>query len=212
MSVEAVNWAFAQRGLKPAMKLVLVYLADCHNRHTKRCDPSQELLASECEMSRSTLNVHLKSLEEGGYIRRVQRSNSRTKTQKSTLYILGFDVDQPQDVDKAVSEIRTRKTPRAVSGKQAKPCPENGQSRVRTVGHEPERTRKEQRARQKAPVYFTDDERVEAKQVADHIRGGRRINASAVRPRVRACIAALNYLNDVEIDKHDLRANEMSNC
>jgi hypothetical protein len=208
MSIEATNWAFSQRGLKPAAKLVLVFLADCHNKHTKQCDPSQALLASECEMSRSTLNLHLNTLEEGGFIRRVQRSNARTKTQKRTLYVLGCDEGKPQDVDKPVSEIRTRKKPKAVSEKQPFPCPKNGRSRVRTVGHEPEGNQKRTaRARIAAP-FFTADERSEAGQIADHIRGGGRINAVAVGNRVRCCIAAKELLTDEEITKHRLRVAE----
>ena len=208
MSIEATNWAFSQRGLKPAAKLVLVFLADCHNKHTKQCDPSQALLASECEMSRSTLNLHLNTLEEGGFIRRVQRSNARTKTQKRTLYVLGCDAERPQDVDKAVSEIRTREKPEAVSGKQRIPCPKNGRSRVRTVGHEPEGNQKRTaRARNAAP-FFTADERSEAKQIADHIRGGGRINAAAVANSMRSCIATDNLLTDEEITKHGLRVAE----
>ena len=205
MSVEAVQWAFGRRGLKPAPKLVLVFLADCHNRHTKRCDPSQALLASECEMSRSTLNVHLNTLEEGGFIRRVQRSNAKTKRQKSTLYVLGCDDEKLQNVDNPVSGIRTRKTPKAVSGKQPKPCPENGQSRVRTVGHKPEENQKRTARARNSPQYFTDDERGEAKQIADHIRGGGRINAAAVGGRVRMCIATMNLLTDDQLISHGLR-------
>jgi DNA-binding HxlR family transcriptional regulator len=212
MSIEATNWAFSQRGLKPAPKLVLVYLADCHNRQTKRCDPSQELLASECEMSRSTLNLHLKTLEEGGFIRRVQRSNARTKRQKSTLYVLGCDEEKPQDVEKAVSEIGTRKKPKAVSEKQPKPCPNNGQSRVRTVGHKPEENQKRTGRATNAAPFFTADERSEAKQIADHIRGGNGINAAAVGHRVRSCIATTHLLTDEEITTHGLRAAETQNC
>jgi DNA-binding HxlR family transcriptional regulator len=208
MSIEATNWAFSQRGLKPAPKLVLVYLADCHNRQTKRCDPSQELLASECEMSRSTLNLHLKTLEEGGFIRRVQRSNARTKRQKSTLYVLGCDEDKPQDVEKAVSEIRTRKKRKAMSEKQPKPCPKNGQSRVRTVGHKPEENRKRTGRAQNAAPYFTCDERSQAKQIADYIRGGGRINAAAIRSRVRTCIVTMDLLTDDEMAKHGLHVAE----
>lgn len=31
MSNRAMLWAFEQKGLKPATKLILVFLADCHN-------------------------------------------------------------------------------------------------------------------------------------------------------------------------------------
>ena len=154
MSHAATNWAIRQRGLKPAAKIVLWHLADRHNRDTGRCDPDQVLLAADCEMSRSTLNVHLSELEKRGIIRRVQRLDERTKRQLSTAYILAMDGENPvseirtraqdvehraQDMVPPVSEIRTR----AVSGKSPEPCPENGESRVRNpdtnLGREPGR-------------------------------------------------------------------------
>ncbi|HRP26046.1 helix-turn-helix domain-containing protein [Thauera sp.] len=154
MSHAATNWAIRQRGLKPAAKIVLWHLADRHNRDTGRCDPDQVLLAADCEMSRSTLNVHLSELEKRGLIRRVQRLDERTKRQLSTAYILAMDGENPvseirtraqdvehraQDMVPPVSEIRTR----AVSGKSPEPCPENGESRVRNpdtnLGREPGR-------------------------------------------------------------------------
>ena len=64
MSHAATNWAIRQRGLKPAAKIVLWHLADCHNGHTGQCNPRQALLAEMCEMSRSTLNAHLAELEK----------------------------------------------------------------------------------------------------------------------------------------------------
>jgi DNA-binding MarR family transcriptional regulator len=62
MSHKATNWAFQQRGLKPAERVVLLCLADRHNPD-HGCFPSQEQLAADCEMSRSGLNVHLDALE-----------------------------------------------------------------------------------------------------------------------------------------------------
>jgi hypothetical protein len=204
MSIEAVNWAFGQRGLKPATKLVLVFLADCHNRHTKRCDPSQDLLSNECEMSRSTVNVHLNHLEDGGFLRRIRRFNKRTNKQESTLYILGCDDEKPKSDENAVSGIRTRKMPKAVSGKGAIPCPEKGQSRVRTVGHEPEDNRKRTvRAENPAP-FFTADERFAAKQVAEFIIGGGSVIPSAVTVRVRQCIQSDGLLSSEQIADNGL--------
>lgn len=138
MSHKATNWAITQRGLKPASKLVLWHLSDCHNAHTGRCDPSQERMAYDCEISRSTLNEHLKTLEERGFISRRKRYNSDTKQKLTTFYILGFDMPDLQNVDQPVSGNRTGK---AVSGKTPKPCPEKADSRVRNqdtnLGREP---------------------------------------------------------------------------
>lgn len=90
MSYDATNWAIKQKGLKPATKLVLWYLCDRHNPDFG-CFPRQDRLAADAELSVSSLNDHLRTLEERGLIRRIKRSDPKTKQQLSTLYILGFE-------------------------------------------------------------------------------------------------------------------------
>ncbi len=90
MSHAATNWAVQQRGLKPTTKIVLWHLCDRFNPDFG-CFPSQEQLADDCEISRSTLNEHLALLEASGLIRRVQRLNPGTKRQMPTRYILAFE-------------------------------------------------------------------------------------------------------------------------
>ena len=90
MSHEATNWAIKQRGLKPTTKIVLWHLCDRFNPDYG-CFPSQDRLAEDCEISRSTLNEHLSQLEAAGLLRRVPRLNPVTKRQMPTRYILGFE-------------------------------------------------------------------------------------------------------------------------
>ncbi|MCC5967185.1 MAG: helix-turn-helix domain-containing protein [Natronohydrobacter sp.] len=90
MSHEATNWAIKQRGLKPTTKIVLWHLCDRFNPDYG-CFPSQERLAHDCEISRSTLNEHLGQLEAAGLLRRVPRIHPVTKRQMPTRYILGFE-------------------------------------------------------------------------------------------------------------------------
>jgi Helix-turn-helix domain len=90
MSHEATNWAIKQRGLKPTTKIVLWHLCDRYNPDYG-CFPSQDRLAHDCEISRSTLNDHLGQLEAGGMLRRVPRIDPATKRQLPTRYILGFE-------------------------------------------------------------------------------------------------------------------------
>jgi DNA-binding MarR family transcriptional regulator len=66
--------AMQQRGLKPAAKIVLYWLADHHNQQTGLCFPSLSTLVDECEMDRSTVIKHLKSLERDGLIRKEHRT------------------------------------------------------------------------------------------------------------------------------------------
>lgn len=90
MSHEATNWAIKQRGLKPTTKIVLWHLCDRFNPDYG-CFPSQDRLAEDCEISRSTLNEHLGQLEAAGLLRRVPRLHPVTRRQMPTRYILGFE-------------------------------------------------------------------------------------------------------------------------
>jgi len=119
MSHKATNWAFQQRGLKPATWRVLAMLADRHNPDNG-CFPSQQQVAVDAEMSVSSLNDHLAKLEEMGLIKRVRRINPETRKQMSTRYILGFESDFPQEPP-----------PKIGDGNGPKPSPKNGDSRLR---------------------------------------------------------------------------------
>ena len=90
MSHDATNWAIQRRGLKPTAKIVLWHLCDRFNPDYG-CFPSQERLAHDCEISRSTLNEHLDRLEAEKLLRRVPRIDPLTKRQLPTRYILGFE-------------------------------------------------------------------------------------------------------------------------
>lgn len=96
MSHAATNWAILQRGLRPATKLVLWYLADRHNPDLG-CFPTQARLAADAEMSISSLNDHLALLEEKGLIRRERQVNEATGQQQATRYILRFEDEEAQD-------------------------------------------------------------------------------------------------------------------
>ena len=141
MSHAATNWAIRQRGLKPATKIVLWHLADCHNGHTGQCNPRQALLAEMCEMGRSTLNRHLDELEKRGLIKRHREIDPVTKKQRATHYTLAMDdgeapeipVSQngtrPQDVGKAPQDV-AEPSPEMGHGNGDGPCPDSAQSRV----------------------------------------------------------------------------------
>ena len=142
MSHAATNWAIKQRGLKPAAKIVLWHLADCYNGHTGQCNPRQALLAEMCEMSKSTLNVHLAHLEKRGLIKRHRDINPITKKQRPTHYTLAMDHcetpefpesgnrTRPQDVETPTQNV-AGPSPETGHGNEQKPSPDFGQSRVR---------------------------------------------------------------------------------
>ena len=119
MSHKATNWAIQQRGLMPATKLVLWYLCD---RHTPDfgCYPSQDQLADDAEISRASLNTHLRKLEEAGLIRRHRRADQNTHRRKSTRYMLGFEDDFPK-----------KPSPDSGHGNGQKPCPNPRQNHAK---------------------------------------------------------------------------------
>lgn len=75
MSGMALIWAANVKGLKPAAKIVLIQLADFHNKETGQCNPSAQRLADECEMGRATLFRHMTTLEKCGLVTRHARGD-----------------------------------------------------------------------------------------------------------------------------------------
>lgn len=146
VSHRAVNWALEQCRLKPGPWVVLIKLADRHNKDTLRVDPEQAKLASDCNMVRSTVNRHLDTLEGMGLLVRVPRVNPQTNKQLSTFYVLELDFARPPHIENAVSDYGTRinevqngniaptrvaeSDTEAVSEKTPIPCPKNSDSRV----------------------------------------------------------------------------------
>jgi Helix-turn-helix domain len=146
MSHRAVNWALERRELKPAPWILLIKLADRHNKDTKQVNPDQFRLAADCNMSRATVNRHLNDLEAMGLLYRVQRVHPVSRKQLSTYYVLGLDFDAPPVIEHAVSQNETRgeagQTENidasrvsncdsvSVSQKSANPCLKNADFRV----------------------------------------------------------------------------------
>ena len=75
MSGMALIWAANVKGLKLAAKIVLIQLADFHNKETGQCNPIAKGLADECEMGRATLFRHMTTLDECGLVTRHARGD-----------------------------------------------------------------------------------------------------------------------------------------
>lgn len=207
MSHAATNWAIRMKGLKPATKVVLWHLADRHNGDTGRCDPSQQRLAEDAEMSRSSLNTHLSHLEKAGLIRRITSIDPKTKRQRPTSYELAMDVDftpqeavsenetRTQDVVPAVSKIETR----AVSRKQPDPCPDLSQSRVQNLDTNPVREpgRKPVRAIDKRCAAILQH-KVSEKTALDFVAHRRAIGKVMTEIAAERMVAALDKMPDPE--------------
>jgi hypothetical protein len=75
---------------------VLFHLCDCHNP-SAGCFPKQTYLMKVSGLSESGLNRALASLAEKGILERVRSRDPRTNRQKPTRYILGFEMEKPQE-------------------------------------------------------------------------------------------------------------------
>ena len=91
MSGIALIWAANVKSLKPAAKIVLIQLADFHNKETGQCNPSAQRLADECEMGRATLFRHMTTLEEYGLVTRHARGDGEGG-RGSNQYELHLDI------------------------------------------------------------------------------------------------------------------------
>jgi biotin operon repressor len=83
MMVEAMK---AKVG-NPLRKLVLIKLADNAN-DLGECWPSHSHIADQCEISKASVKVHIKKLQEMGFLRVENRTNAGGKT--SNLYHLSI--------------------------------------------------------------------------------------------------------------------------
>lgn len=108
MSGIALIWAANVKGLKPSAKVVLIQLADFHNKETGRCNPSAQRLADDCEMNRATVFRYLIDLEKRGLITRHNRGDG-AGGRGSNQYELHLDVvPGPSSEHKEKSQIATR--------------------------------------------------------------------------------------------------------
>jgi len=98
--------AMKQRGLKPATKIVLYWLADHHNGETGKCFPSLSRLCECAEMGKTALTGHLNTLEQAGMISR-HRTKRADGGWSSTDYILHLDEPLVRNADDPCSDFAT---------------------------------------------------------------------------------------------------------
>lgn len=84
-----MSWATKQKCGSSSQKLVLLMLADHCNGNTGQCNPSQKLLAEECEMSVSSLKAQIKALAEKKLLTVLPRFSEGV--QLPNQYRLNFD-------------------------------------------------------------------------------------------------------------------------
>lgn len=87
MSFEAFAWAARQR-VTSTQKLVLLMLAERHNKDTGQCRPSHDTLADDCGLSRRSVIDQIQKLAQTGYITILARANGNVKL--ANQYLLNF--------------------------------------------------------------------------------------------------------------------------
>jgi len=125
MSFQAAAWAINQSPKTVIEKLILILLADCHNKDNGRCDPSLNYLTRSSICTRPTVIKAIKSLESQGYIKVEKRQNNRQQTNQYYLVLepeLVKLLNQPSKAD--IPEL-VKLTMEA--GKGALPEPVNNQ-------------------------------------------------------------------------------------
>lgn len=87
MSFEAFAWAARQR-VTSTQKLVLLMLAERHNKDTGQCRPSHDTLADDCGLTRRSVIDQISKLSEAGYITILRRAKGNVKL--ANQYLLNF--------------------------------------------------------------------------------------------------------------------------
>ena len=107
MSHEATNWAIKQRGLKPTTKIVLWHLCDRFNPDYGGF-PSQDRLAEDCEISRSTLNEHLGHLEAEGLLKQLSSRSNALQNRLLQVGVLASDIQRILDNSDIIPTLAIR--------------------------------------------------------------------------------------------------------
>jgi hypothetical protein len=210
MSHKATSWLSC---LEPDMLgasefRVLFHLCDCHNA-SAGCFPSQAYLRERAGVSNGTVNNVLNSMEEKGLIKRHQTRDGRTKRQNPTRYILGFEMQEPQEpTPKSGDGNKPDPSPKsgvgAVSNLEADPSPKKRQSRLQPTGEEPV-SNQEITSACAREGRKSDNPMVvrEAEQLAKRVTEGRDIHPVEIKPWVLAHIRAAGLLSDDDLAKLD---------
>lgn len=129
MSFPALSWAVRQR-LPSTQKLVLLMLAERHNKDSGQCNPSLELLAEDCGLSRRSVIDQIAKLQTAGYLTVRHRANEGLRLPSQYVLHMGFGVPeriQTENFDpyllppKVVNNVHSGSEPAAPSSERASP-------------------------------------------------------------------------------------------
>ncbi len=95
MSFPALSWAVRQK-LPSTQKLVLLMLAERHNKDSGQCNPSLELLADDCGLSRRSVIDQIAKLQQAGYL--TVRHRAKESLRLPSQYVLHLEFGVPEQV------------------------------------------------------------------------------------------------------------------
>ena len=193
MSHKATNWlaSLDPKLLGHSEFRVLFHLCDCHNP-ANGCFPTQAYLISATGASNGTINNALNALEEKHLIQRHKERCKRSKRQRPTRYVLGFEgIDKPENDQKPSPDIGDG----AVSNLEAKPSPISGQSRLQPTGEEPVKEPVINRATAQGASEWSEI----AKFWIEKIVGGKTAGCAAIKVDVGAEIRASGLLSEDQL-------------
>jgi predicted transcriptional regulator len=163
MSGQALIWAANVRGLKPATKIVLIQLAERHNKDTGLCNPSIKQLADDCEMDRTTVMRHIEILTTLGLLSR-SATGKEDGGRANNEYALHMPKPVQSDVSEGVkSQIATGVKSHSDGGLSRIPTGVKSHSCATLTLREPERepsffgSIEPQKENAREPEKFTDD-------------------------------------------------------
>lgn len=176
MSHKATNWLASLDAalLGPSEFRIMFHLCDCHNP-SAGCFPTQAYLLRMTGVSNGTLNNALNSLEQSGLIQRHRERDGKSRRQKPTRYILGFEIDEAQ---KPSPENGVG----AVSNSGAEPSPKKGKSRLQPTGEKP--VKEPVINQREAAVALDDADQKAAAFWAESINSGKFVSPSAISVRM----------------------------
>ena len=101
MSFLAMAWAMRQK-LPCTQKIVLMMLSERHNKDTGQCNPSHDLLADDCGLTRRSVMDQIAKLAEAGYLQIRHRAANNVKLPNQYVLMFSFGA---QEVVKNCPEV-----------------------------------------------------------------------------------------------------------
>ncbi|MAY85569.1 MAG: hypothetical protein CML02_02425 [Pseudooceanicola sp.] len=136
MSHKATNWlsSLPAEALGNSEFRVLFHLCDCHNP-SRGCFPTQEYLKEATGVSNGTLNNALNGLEAKKLIARHRSFDNKTRRQRPTRYLLGFELPKEGEPSPEFGDgPGGDPTPETGDGTGQKPSPKTGDGAVSNLG------------------------------------------------------------------------------